>query len=142
MFVHNSQTENIVLWSPNSLGMIYILKYIHFIHSGLRFWLCHFWTFLFMENECTKRQVISLKVQSWQFVRDFPREGFRTPHPPSKVCKTQKCAKLKVCKTHLHSARTVYWRTQARGKRKNIMRFEIRYFFLEIGLSPLTFLQL
>ena len=50
--------------------------------------------------------------------RDFPREGFWTPHPPSKVCKTQKCAKLNVCKTksvqnsnvcktHLHSARIV-----------------------------------
>ena len=26
--------------------------------------------------------------------------------------------------------------TLARGKRKHIMRFEIRYFFLEIGLSP------
>ena len=23
------------------------------------------------------------------------------PHPPSKVCKTQKCAKLKVCKTQM-----------------------------------------
>ena len=30
----------------------------------------------------------------------------------------------------------VYWRTQARGKRKYIMRFEIRYFFLDIELSP------
>ena len=30
-----------------------------------------------------------------------PREGFWTPHPPSKVCKTQKCAKLKVCKTQM-----------------------------------------
>ena len=33
------------------------------------------------------------------------------------------------------SARTVYWRTQARGKRKHITRFDIRYFFLEVGLS-------
>ena len=34
------------------------------------------------------------------------------------------------------SARTVYWRTQANGNRKYIIRFEIRYFFLEIVLSP------
>ena len=34
----------------------------------------------------------------------------------------------------------VHWCTdnsQGRGKRKYIMRFEIRNFFLEIGLSPL-----
>ena len=33
----------------------------------------------------------------------------------------------------------VHWCTdnsQDRGKRKYIMRFEIRYFFVEIGLSP------
>ena len=34
------------------------------------------------------------------------------------------------------SARIEKLRTQARGKQKYIMRFEIRYFFLEIGLSP------
>ena len=40
------------------------------------------------------------------------------------------------CPSTKEHARTVYWRTQARGKQKYIMRFEIRYFFLEIGLSP------
>ena len=39
------------------------------------------------------------------------------------------------------SAHIVYLRTQARGKRKHIMRFEIRYFFLEVGLSPLGLTQ-
>ena len=53
------------------------------------------------------------------------------PPPPY-----DKCAKLKYMYIHKYSsAGTVYWRTQARGKRKNIMRFEIRYFFLEVGLS-------
>ena len=33
------------------------------------------------------------------------------------------------------SARIAQLRTQARGKRKHIMRFEIRDFFLEIGLG-------
>ena len=41
-----------------------------------------------------------------------------------------------IWKLQYSSARTVYWHTQARGKRKYVMRFEIRYFFLEIGLSP------
>ena len=34
------------------------------------------------------------------------------------------------CPSTIERARTVYWRTKARGKRKYIMRFEIRYFFL------------
>ena len=42
----------------------------------------------------------------------------------------QKCAKIKKV------LRRYSCSTLARGKRKHIMRFEIRYFFLEIGLSP------
>ena len=34
--------------------------------------------------------------------------------------------------TQFNIARTLYWCTQARGKRKNVLRFEIRHFFLEI----------
>ena len=57
---------------------------------------------------------------------------FRPPTSPS-----EKCVQLKYMYICVYSsARTVYWHTQARGKRKYIMRFEIRYFFLEIGLSP------
>ena len=68
---------------------------------------------------------------------DFPIKGFWTPPPPPPPPPSEKCAKLKYMYIHKYSsARTVYWRTQARGKRKYIMRFEIRYFFLEIGLSP------
>ena len=56
---------------------------------------------------------------------DFPRERFTDPpptHPP-----LEKCAKIiKVLRRYSCS-------TLARGKRKHIMRFEIRYFFLEIG---------
>ena len=35
-----------------------------------------------------------------------------------------------------NGARTIYWSMQALGKQKYIMRLEIRYFFLEIRLSP------
>ena len=96
-----------------------------------------------------------------QFQRDFPIIGLTGDPPPpqngstsinldqheytySAVART-----LTYCCTHsnilLHArytgARTVYWRTQARGKRKNIMRFEIRYFFLEVGLSSKVLTQ-
>ena len=35
-----------------------------------------------------------------------------------------------------NGARTIYWSMQALGKQKYIMRLKIRYFFLEIRLSP------
>ena len=70
----------------------------------------------------------SLKQRSIEAGGIFLLKDFR---PPS-----EKCVKLKRMYIHKNrSARTVYWRTQARGKRKYIMRLETRHFFLEIGLS-------
>ena len=47
----------------------------------------------------------------------------------------QKCAKLNIAIQSYICARTEQQRTLARGKRKYIMRFVIRYFFLEKKVS-------
>ena len=41
-----------------------------------------------------------------------------------------------MCETQIVVNTTYSLSTLARGKRKYVMRFEIRYFFLEIGLRP------